>query len=254
MKTLNQLVKYIKEKYPQKLILIPESNYNTDFKERLNPKYLFRGEKVYPTTTSSFIRLKLNKKDENKLAQYILDLGIALIKRYFKIVNKSDAKYWPYIYLTQDILQHYGFPLRRLDFTEDIEIAAFFASHNNTKGGRIWIIETKKLIKNKEEVFKQINNTYAKRPSLQKAYAIRMYDDKPDLQNQSDFDTMKFDFKYNEKDAIEFTNKYNYLLSTKNDEISDYLINYINNNKITNEIVMRKLEEIKNELLSKKNW
>jgi hypothetical protein len=137
----------------------------------------------------------------------------------------------------------------RLDFTEDVKIAAFFASYKNKTGkGRIWVIETKSIIEN-EMIFKQLESNVAKRPFVQKAYALRMFDDKPDFQNSEHFNSIKIDFDITEEDIIHFENRN--LLSTSSDPISDFIIDYIKNNTIENKNLMSLLLKIKNELTEK---
>lgn len=248
---LKEAIVYINKKYQQRDILIREMDYaQNNFIEKPNPKYLFRGEKIYPTTKSFYHRLPLNDKERMALCEYIISLSSCLMEKYFGLVPESDIRYWPNINHVGDFLQHYGFPIMRLDFTVDVEIAAFFASYRNNKGkGRIWVIETKSIIEN-EMVFKQLKSKFTKRPVVQKAYALRMYDDKPDFQNLEHFNAVKIDFDITAEDIIHFENKN--LLSTSSDPISDFIIDYIENNTVEDRSLMEILTKIKNELKDNK--
>lgn len=91
----------------------------------------------------------------------------------------------------------------RLDSREDVDVAAFFACYkNNTEKGRIWIVKTKTLIIRNEAVFKSLDNKFANRASIQKAFALRMLNDKPNLQNPAHFENTHLDFDLTRDDII----------------------------------------------------
>lgn len=239
---LKEVVEYINKNYQQIDVLLREKDYvQNDFFEKPNPKYLFRGEKIYPTTKSNYHRNPITNAEQ----KYILNISCDLYQELNGRIDQTSTEYIPNINQIGAILQHYGFSIMWLDFTEDVRIAAFFASYKNETGkGRIWIIETKSIIEN-EMIFKLESNV-AKRPSIQKAYALRMFDDKPDFQNPEHFNSIKIDFDLTKEDIKHFENKV--LLSTSSDQISDFIIHYIENNTVDDRNLMNILLKIKNEL------
>ncbi len=235
MKSLQLAVEQIKKDFPQKPVLLREYNYNSKvFDEKPNPKYLFRGEEIYQTTRSNYHRLTISDIEDQKLREYIFKLSFSLmpiIKKDFNLdtLDINDPNYKRLTNQVGAFLQHYGFPIVWLDFTEDIEIAAFFTSYkNNTGKGRIWIVETQNLIKTGEKIIK-LDGTVAKRPTLQKAYALMMPNAKPDFQNPKHFKAEKIEFNISADDVKYFDKKH--LLYTDSDEISDFIINYIEQNE-----------------------
>ena len=224
---LIEAVSYINLKYKQELIPLKEMNYSINrFILKQNPKFLYRGEKIYPTTRSNYHRLKISGNDLIALQSFILDISVEIVDKYFGIM-------W-------------------LDLTESPEVAAFFASFNNGSGkGRIWIAQTQKLIENGERIFK-LDGTFARRPALQKAYALEMSDIKPDLQNRLHFPIEQINFEVTAEDRLYFENQS--LLSTKDDDVSDFIIDFIIRYKSLNEDLNSRLIAIKNDLIQKKSW
>jgi len=248
---LTDLVKHINSKFPQIDLLMDEFDYmSNDFKKKLNPKYLFRGENdLYSTTKSNYHRLIESSKFDNiqleTLNNYIQNLSIHLIKKYFQLVDRNDPKYRPIILEVGGFLQHYGFPIMWLDFTSDINIAAFFASYKNvSRKGRIYVIELNDFLVNNQ--FFKLDKSFAKRPYIQKAFALRMYDDKQDLKDSNNFNTNWFDFKLIESDLDFQKNKS--ILSTENDGISNSIITYIDKNRLFDKKVQEYIDNIKSEL------
>jgi hypothetical protein len=250
---LVEAVEHIKTDYPQELISIPERDYRGNvFLPKPNSKYLYRGEKIYPTTKSNYHRLILNEKERNELHKYLLDLSVDLTEHFIGIVRNTDPSYESNLYKVGSFLQHYGFPIMWLDFTDSIEVAAFFASFNNHIGkGRIWIVETEKLTKKGEIIYK-LDGTRSRRPSLQKAFALRMYDDKPDLQNPDHFETTQRIFDVLESDIKHFDNKK--LLSTKGDVMSERIIDFIKKHSVYNPELKKIIESIRDDLSIKQTW
>jgi hypothetical protein len=251
---LKEVVAHIKERYVQEEVLLNQFDYQQNqFYAKPNPKYLFRGEQIFPSTKSAYHRLKENAPQFlNEITTYSLDLATHLMFSIFPNIRNSDNNYQPVIDLIGAYLQHYGFPIMYLDFTQNVNVAAFFATFNNTLGqGRICVIETSTLVDNGECILKLSDNN-ANRPRLQEAFALRMYDDKPDLKNSNHFKTHWIEFTINESDIKEFSNPK--LLSTKNDIISDLIISYLITHSSTNRNLMVWLEKLLNDLLVKKNW
>lgn len=246
--TLKETVKQIKEMYNQEFILLNEFDYlNGIHVAKQNPKYLFRGEQIYDTTKSNYHRL-INNPSINleEIQKYVLDLSIYLVLHIKPDIDPSKPDYCPTINEITGYLQHYGFPIMYLDFTQNIDIAAFFSSYNNQIGkGRICVVRTSDLIKNEERILK-LTYSLAKRPILQEAFALKMYNDKPDLKNQNHFNTMWFDFEVTTDDILSYSNRH--LLSTQNDFICDLILTYINDNKSDNKII----QDIFNDLRDKK--
>ena len=250
--TLTDLVTHISLKFPQINLLIDELDYmSNNFNKKSNTKYLFRGENdVYPATKSNYHRLiessKFDKVQLEALNNYILDLSIHLNKMFFQILDRNDPRYHPVIIEVGGFLQHYGFPIMWLDFTSDINIAAFFASYKNvTKKGRICVIETSNVTKD-NQLFK-LNKSFARRPSIQKAFALRMYNDNQDLKDSIGFKTNWFDFELTESD-MDFQ-KNESILSTENDNISSSIITYLEANRLSDKDVQEYLDNIKSDLI-----
>ncbi len=251
---LKEVVTYIKARYIQEEVLLRQFDYHQDqFYLKPNPKYLFRGEQKYPSTKSSYHRLIDNEpKLVSELTNFSLSLSTYLLQYLYPNISRSNSNYWPTINELGTYLQHYGFPVMFLDFTQNINIAAFFASHNNdSQSGRICILETSTLLDSNEYILK-LSNSNAQRPKQQEAFSLRMFDDKPDLKNSDHFKTVWIDFDLAQTDVIEFSNPK--LLSTKGDKISDLIISYLNNHKPTSKSLMLRLESLRNDLLVKKNW
>lgn len=252
--TLSETINFIKLNFKQTYIPISQYDYELNsFFPKLNPKYLFRGEFIYPSTKSSYHRLiETNPPYLQELNHYTIDLAIFLLKLFHpKLVSNSLE----YKYARNEVggyLQHYGFPIMNLDFTKNIDVAAFFASYkNNLLEGQICVVETEALISNNYEIIK-LCNSRAKRPILQEAYSIRMYNDKPDLKEADSLNSKWFRFTLTESDKLQFENKQ--LLSTSDDIISEIIIKYIQDNKPKDKLLAEKLNEIKHELHAKKNW
>jgi len=244
---LEQTVKNIRSIHKQAFIPLNEFDYiKNAFVEKLNPKYLFRGEKIYPTTKSNYHRNPIKCAEQ----EYILNISDALYKEFIGEIDKESPEYNPNIIQIGAILQHYGFSIMWLDFTESIEVAAFFASYKNNSGkGRIWVTETKELIEQNHHIYK-LEFQRAVRPERQKAYALRMYDDCPDFQNNQFFNSVRYDFDLTDDDLIKFDNQI--LLNTLEDTISDFIIQHIESHRIENERIMERLVSIQDALKSKR--
>lgn len=241
--TLHETIQYIENKHTQEFIPIDEfDNTKNGFIEKLNPKFLYRGEKIYNDTKSNYHRNEITQDETN----FILDLSKALYIENFGEVNPTSIEYQSQIDNIGAILQHYGFSIMWLDFTESIEIAAFFASYKNNSGkGRIWVSETNKLIENDIKIYK-LNSPIARRPIRQKAYALRMFDDYSDFQNNQFYNSFSYNFELTDDDKLIYNNRY--LLDTSDDPISDFIIEYIDANPTSNTLLMKKLETIKENL------
>ena len=107
------------------------------------------------------------------------------------------------------------------------------------------------MIENGERIFK-LDGTFARRPALQKAYALEMSDIKPDLQNRLHFPIEQINFEVTAEDRLYFENQS--LLSTKDDDVSDFIIDFIIRYKSLNEDLNSRLIAIKNDLIQKKSW
>lgn len=68
MDNLKSIINHIKNQYPQESILLRE--YDTalnSFIGKFNPKYLFRGVRIYPSTKSNYHGLLINDYDRKVL-------------------------------------------------------------------------------------------------------------------------------------------------------------------------------------------
>ena len=81
MQNLQLTVDHIKTEFSQKSILLKEFDYNlNEFIAKVNPKYLYRGEKIYPTTKSNYHRLAITNSERDELNNYILDISISMME------------------------------------------------------------------------------------------------------------------------------------------------------------------------------
>lgn len=252
---LTELIDYLNNEFKQEEIPLDEFDYqNNCFNKKPNPKYLYRGENdFYSATKSNYHRLLDSCFFTNSqlflFNDYIVRLLIDLMANHLQLVGRDDPNHYPCINEAGGYLQHYGFPIMWLDFTSDINIAAFFASYKNqNRQGRICVTETTNLL-NENQIFK-LDKSIAKRPTLQKAFALRMFDEKPDLKRANDFVTRWYEFNLTESDLT--FQKNDYLLSTKGDRICETILNYIENNKINDSKIQEYINIIKTDLIEKK--
>ena len=254
MLSLTKTLELISKDFKQTNILLNEYNYYSNvFTNKSNPKFLYRGENdFYPQTLSNYQRLKgLNKIEYDILHKYMFDLSEFLAKKYFSIYDQNDPRYNPTIIELGAFLQHYGFPLHWLDLTKNIFVAAFFAIYQNTSGrGRIGIIETKNLINLNIPIYK-LNGSIARRPSIQEAFAIKVFDDIPDFKNTSHYNVKWIDLLINKDDVQKFSNSK--ILSTIGDQISYTVVNYIIANPMKSVKVKNIVNKIKDDLISCKS-
>ena len=234
------------------LVSLPEWDYELgSFVNKNNPRFLYRGENaIYPSSMASFHRIRPLTTDQSlkALCYYMADLTSFLIDEFLKVVSKANKWYEPRLNQGQAFMQHYGFPVRWIDFTESISVAAYFASLSNTSGkGRIWIIDTKKMVESGYSIYK-LQGSNSKRPNLQKAWSIYMPDDKPDLQIANHYPARQITFDVTKNDINYFDNKS--LLNTNGDKMCDFIIDYIQSNPATIEFVQNAVSKIKSQLIS----
>lgn len=253
MKTLRFKFDEINKNYSQEIVNLREYDYhNKTFILKPNPKFLFRGEMIFLNTKSRFHRLAFSSSEKEMLKNYVLDLSAEIFHRFFGSIIIGSEKYKSKLIQIGAFLQHYGFPLMWLDFTDKMEVAAFFATYQNDMGmGRIWIVKTSSLIDNNEMIFK-LDGSFARRPTLQNAYALRMFDDKPDFQNSNHFKSVYYDFIASKEDIDFFEDKS--LLNTEFDKISDFIIDYCNSRIIKNKNLKEYLMNIKSDLIKMRTF
>ena len=180
-----------------------------------------------------------------------LTLSEFLAKKYFSIYDQNDLRYKPTIIELGAFLQHYGFPIHWLDLTKNILVAVFFSIYKNTSGrGRIGIIETQNLIDLNIPIYK-LEGSIARRPSIQEAFAIKIFDDIPDFKNTNHYKVKWIDFKVANEDIQTKLNFKN--LSTNGDQISETLMHYILSNQVKLIKVKNIINKIKDNLISFKS-
>jgi len=251
MKNLTDIVSDISNLYVQNHILLNEFDYiKNEFISKPNPTYLFRGENdFYPETKSNLDRVKgFDKVDYETLYSYLLDLSEFLARKYFNIYDPTDPRYKPTIIELGGFLLHYGFPLHWLDLTQNLNIAAFFAVYKNKSArGRIGIVETSSLTENGIQIFK-LTNSMARRPNIQEAYAIKIFDDVNDFKNSAHYSVNWYEFVVTQNDSLKF-NTTN-LLSTKGDIICNAIVSYIKINPSKNQKIQAMLNDIQYNLIA----
>lgn len=179
--TLTEVVCLLEEKFPQRKITTDIFDFDKKKEiKSLEPKYFFRGEsKLYDNTKTTLSRLvegnKLNQYEWCEFISVHFHLYLFIREAFWGISvveNKDHNK--PFIELAiAGILQHYGFDTSFLDFTSDINIAANFASNNNVgEMGRILVIESDSLNKEKINYYFDLTKCPGLRPKIQSSYVI----------------------------------------------------------------------------------
>lgn len=230
--SLKEIIELIQKKFPQEEISIRERNYlQNSWVPNPNPKYLYRGENnCYPQTKSFLQRLQENdakffdEKQWAEIQELILDLSVHLTERFHKFVPRSNPSYEANIVSIGGYLQHYGFPLYRIDFTSDLFVAAYFAASNNRVGnvGQIGIIESSVWIKQSHNRIEKLVNSFAARPRAQQAYSLQVYEG-DDLKKNSIVTWLNFEFT--EGDQL-FSSRIPYL-STKGDAVAKEIFAFL---------------------------
>ena len=229
--TLKESFEFIKKKFPQQNILLPEFDYHSGMMiNKLNPKYLFRGEsKLYSSTISFFERLikekRFNDEQWKIIKETILNVSVHLTEKFHQLLARGVPGRGAVITALAGYMQHYGFPIARLDFTSDISVAAFFAAKGCNVGdrGKLCAIELSEWI-NENRLFEKLDGSLAKRPREQNAFSLTINPiDNFDLKKTSKVFWIEFEF--HKEDSIFFTMK-NYL-STMDDKIAIEIIEYL---------------------------
>lgn len=241
----------INKSFKQEYVLLDQWDYKLEqFVLRKNPKFLFRGEdSLYPSMMSTYHRMAfMTNPTKTELFYYMSDLSAKLIGRFSRVVPKSDVGYKPLLNQAHAVMQHYGFPIRWLDFTENSAIAAFFASHLNTSGkGRIWVISLQQIITAGAE-FYRLSDSFAIRSKIQQGWALNMEDEMPNLREIKKYTLKEVNFNVTKNDINFFGNPK--LLSTLNDLVSDFIINYLTIINVVNENVKYIFSRIKDNLIN----
>ena len=116
---LFETVNHIKTEFKQEYISMNEFDYaQNKFVHLPNPKFLFRGEGIYPTTKSNYHRLLArNSSVTDDLTTFVIDLSIHLMNFLHPNIDISSLTYNPVRNNIIGLIQHYGFPIMFLDFT-----------------------------------------------------------------------------------------------------------------------------------------
>lgn len=193
---------------------------------RTGPRYLFRGERDwYPDTYSSKDRLsRIRGFSEEEVFDFVdcasTIVSYLALRIFHRIPPQSTPEYQELINELRSWVQHYEVPVMSIDVSSDIEVAAFFASYGNTSGrGRLFVGETSRLIPGGNLL--RMDEGYCPRARRQKAYAVRMWDDRPNLQAEGDYPLKKYDFVLADSDR-KFADRMD-LLSTKGDVLALHL-------------------------------
>ncbi len=227
--TLSDLVKYLKEQYPQTSLETEIFDFEKIMEVKSKePKYFFRGEnKLYDKTTTTLSRI-LEKSIFNQFELfefYSLHSHLYLFLREaiwnISVVERKEHGN-PFIELAIiGLLQHYGFDTSFLDVTSNIDIAANFASMNNSEEkGRLLVIESNGLNKEKVNYYFDLAKCPGKRPKSQNSYVIWDQFGNLNLKDEtflSKHNGKWFKFRLDEKDKSNFYDQT--ILSTKNDKI-----------------------------------
>ena len=227
--TLKESLEFLKRKFPQQNILIPELDYDAGMMvPKLNPKYLFRGEsKLYPCTQSFYERLivqrQFNQMQWKEIGIVIIELSVHLTNKFHEILQRGVPGRESIFTELSGYMQHYGFPISRIDFTSDINVAAFFAAKESIVGerGKLCVIELSEWVK--ENRFEKLDKSLAKRPREQNAFSL--------IINPNNFDFKKsnrvfwIEFEFQKEDSI-FSAMKNYL-STADDKVASEIIDYL---------------------------
>lgn len=191
---------------------------------RATPKYLFRGEPgFYSSTTSSAERIEseLSQSETRDLHRVLTDIADCLSRSVFQPLPPiGSPEHQVVLWRTGAWLQHYGIPTRYVDFTSDLSVAAFFAANSNSGvGGRIYVVETE-LMKRVSPIHR-MHQSGARRPIVQNAYGIRLWDGE-NLQDEATYPIMKYEFEYTSIDSF-FGNRPE-LMSINGDSLASFIL------------------------------
>lgn len=193
-----------------------------------NSPFLFRGQtsNVSPCYPSIYRGLEIHNKFIGEEDLYKLLERKARMYEFISILKKHPAvQYSKKIKLHVDYIalsQHYGLSTEYLDLTNDIGIAAFFASHEFLKDSYkpvfngigiiykiVWpevLVKCNHLLKNTPNHLEMIGNQLVRRPTKQSAWAY-VCSIGENFENEN---IEKLTFERNKNDVLFFSNKYNF--------------------------------------------
>lgn len=187
MQSLIQLVEELQANFPQDFVPLKMTNTSTGLTApSRQPLYLFRGERNanWETTKSTFSRFGELGLDFLEVNYWITGIQPQL---YIPYEHQSYSLYFflrealledPLLSIPLDaelelyivgILQHYGFATSFLDVTDDVMVAAAFASMGKPLDtGQIMVLETKGI----EDQYFDLAKVPGNRPTAQHAYGL----------------------------------------------------------------------------------
>jgi hypothetical protein len=137
------------------------------------PKFLFRGEpKCYQTTESSQVRLRSNSELTESDRREILKI-VDFLARFLQDQFDSQSKtFGTPRSLAAHFMQHYGLPTPFIDFTANINTAAFFAADGEaSEMGTVAVIRSAKAVQ-VGALYNLDMHPWAERARRQSAYAF----------------------------------------------------------------------------------
>lgn len=244
-----------------------ESNY-------LNDKYVYRGErKLYPEITPTSARDSEFKKltEEHKKEVYAVLTGHMYGTNYQYDYFEGVAGLYYFLRETVHnigilespsasnieidadifgIFQHYGFSTAFIDLTDDIRVAAHFASAGGSIGseGRIMIVSKERL---NDALFNNTSSS-AQRPFRQHAYFLLLPEGYDLLSDDfiKDYDVKYLKFHLSENDKMEFVNSD--LLDVKNDKVASDIIEWYDAHVKDNSKISQPVKDYIHQIL--KGW
>ena len=244
--TLTELVDSLVCSYSQEEVMLKHVEYGPDlpvFKKA--PKYLFRGERdFYPETLSSKDRLVSLTTEQmveflDCASTFVAELAIDVI-RPLPQIGSPDRK--SMLNEVHSWVQHYGVPVMSVDLTADLHVAAFFASSENTSGrGRIGIVETRKLIDGHQLL--QMDRGFCPRARNQRGYALRMWDEQPDLKDTTVYPVKWYEFEMRPSDHV-FAERAD-LMAPTDDWLLDHVLVHLRRIRATDRGVQELFDSIR---------
>lgn len=180
------------------------------------PAYLFRGESIdYSTTTSSMHRMKnckaLPPEVKNTIEQVSINVNMEL-QRCLELDPNLSAGF----------LQHYGMPTELLDLSSDLDVAAYFASGGGIGNtGLICVVPLSTASRNSIVVDLRYHPR-AVRPRRQSAFALkhRRHIDIKDNDCISELELVWLSFELQEQDILRSREKQHHLLDAHTDKFA----------------------------------
>jgi hypothetical protein len=257
MKSLIEAVDYINKNYRQGFSDNQTNNVSTLFVGGPMPKFLYRGEaKLWEKTQSNASRNRLTDDPDFSEINYWITgrhlkigvvqnnyslynflreslYGISVVDEYFSNPNLDKA--------IAGLLQHYGFDTCLIDFTSEIDVAAFFASFNSATGneGQIFVLPTINI----EDYVFDLSLDKASRPKKQKAFALVLPQDY-DLKTENSLSfkkgfSIKFRLTTNDKERFYRDD----LLSIAGDNVVIDIVNWFDCHIATNPQVSDRVKQ-----------